>query len=110
MPPSAWIASIVFHGLLTLWLWFVVFQTPIRQTSIALTAAPAKSSGGESPSLGQSRLEVEAPWGKRANIGTEEPKVATASQLDSIVDKLAFTYCLNYQSENDWFVERDSPD
>lgn len=86
MPRSAWIASIVFHGLLSVWLWLVVFQTPIRPTAITLSATPAKSSGSESLDFGQSRLDVEAPWGTRARIGTEEPRVAVESQLDTKLD------------------------
>lgn len=66
-------------------LWCVVFQV-IRPASITLSGSPAQPSGSPALQLGESRLDVEAPWGSRGQSGVAEQKVNVDTNLDEMIN------------------------
>ena len=85
MPRKFWIASITFHGLLAVLLWFMVSQT-VPGISIVLSATAAASSQSAAFKLGQNRLTTEAPWGNDPTVGTDVEKVQIDAKLNQDLD------------------------
>ncbi|MGB0596409.1 MAG: hypothetical protein ACPGLY_06950 [Rubripirellula sp.] len=88
MPRKFWIASIAFHGLLAVLLWFMVSRTVPRISIVlsATSAASAASSQSAALKLGQNRLTTEAPWGNDPTVGTDVEKVQIDAKLNQDLD------------------------
>lgn len=96
VPRRSWIASILFHGLLAVLLWSVVFRT-IRYSSITLSATPSNASQSISLETGDPRLEVDEPWGTNPKAGTEETKVDVESEFHGLFENFTPSLEINRQ-------------